>query len=322
MIAPDRIRLTGPSAPFRKPPALRPGARIGVAALSGRVDPERLDAGIARLRGRGYAVVEADNVRRTDPFGRAGTDAERAAGYRALLRDPSVEAIFFARGGWGAARVLDRLDPDEAARHPKIHMGGSDLTTLFAWLQARAGLVAFHGPMVAVDFARPEPDPETESAWEPVLRGDAPIEWALDPSRIVAGGAGAGPLVGGCLSLLVALEGTPEAIDTRGKVVFWEDVGEELYRIDRMLTHWKRAGRFAEPAGVIIGTLENIRNNGRPDEAALSALLADHFAAAPYPVVRDWPSGHGARNRTLPLGTRVSIDSARSAVRFEERAVA
>jgi muramoyltetrapeptide carboxypeptidase len=89
-----------------------------------------------------------------------------------------------------------------------------------------------------------------------------------------------------------------------------------------MLTHWKRAGRFAEPAGVIIGTLENIRNNGSPDEAAVSALLDEHFGGAPYPVVRDWPSGHGVRNRALPLGTRVSIDASRAVVRFEERAVA
>ena len=320
MIAPDRIRLTGPSAPLSKPPALRPGATIGVAALSGRVDPVKLDAGIARLVSRGYRVVEAANVRRSDGA-RAGSDAERAAGYRALLTDPRVDAIFFARGGWGAARVLDLLDPDEAARHPKIHMGGSDLTTLFAWLQVRARLVAFHGPMVAVDFARDSPDAETDASWEPVLRGDAPIEFAVGKGQVVSPGAAAGALVGGCLSLLVGLEGTPESVDTSGRIVFWEDVGEEIYRLDRMLTQWKRAGRFAGAAGVIIGTLENITNQGRPDSHAVSSLLDEHFGSAPYPVVRDWPSGHGARNRTLPLGARVSIDTGAGVVRFEEPAV-
>ncbi|HET9794697.1 MAG TPA: LD-carboxypeptidase [Thermoanaerobaculia bacterium] len=293
---------------------------MGVAAISGRVDPARLDAGIARLRSRGYRVVEAPNVRSTDAM-RAGTDAQRAAGYRRLVSDPEVDAIFFARGGWGAARILDRLDPDEVARHPKIQMGGSDLTTLFAWLQARAGLVAFHGPMVAVDFARAEPDPETDASWEPVLRGDAPLAIPIATEQVLAGGSGSGLLVGGCLSMLVALEGTPEALDTRGRVVFWEDVGEEIYRLDRMLTHWRRAGRLAEPAGVIIGKLENIRNNGIPDEEGVSSLLAEHFAGAPYPVVRDFPAGHGARNRTLPLGTRVTLDASAGAVRFEEAAV-
>jgi muramoyltetrapeptide carboxypeptidase len=284
------------------------------------VDPVRLDAGISRLRSRGYAVVEAGNVRTSSGM-HAGTDAERAAGYRALLTDPAVNAIFFARGGWGAARVLDRLDAEEVARHPKIHMGGSDLTTLFAWLHARTGLVAFHGPMVAVDFARPEPDPETDGGWEPVLRGEMPIAVPFAPEQVVARGSGSGLLVGGCLSMLVALEGTPEAVDTRGRIVFWEDVGEELYRLDRMLTHWRRAGRFREPAGVIIGRLENIRNNGSRDEESVSSLLAEHFAGAPYPVVRDFPAGHGTKNRTLPLGARIGVDTAAGAVRFEEAAV-
>jgi len=321
MIAPDRIRLTGPSAHFSKPPALKPGSTIGVAALSGSADPDRLDAGIAHLVSRGYRVVEAANVRLRDGS-RAGTDAERAAGYRALLTDPAVDAIFFARGGWGAARVLDLLDPKEAARHPKIHMGGSDLTTLFAWLHARARLAAFHGPMVAVDFAGPARDPETDASWEPVLRGESPIRFPILSDQVVASGRADAPLVGGCLSLLVALEGTPEALDTAGRVVFWEDVGEEIYRLDRMLTQWKRAGRFASAAGVIIGKLENIRNQGRPDADAVSALLDEHFGGAPYPVVRDWPSGHGRRNRTLPLGARVAIDTSRGIVSFEEPAVA
>jgi muramoyltetrapeptide carboxypeptidase len=237
------------------------------------------------------------------------------------VTDPAVDAVFFARGGWGAARVLDRLDPEEIAGHPKIHMGGSDLTTLFAWLQARAGLVAFHGPMVAADFARADPDPETDAGWEPVLRGDAPIAIPVPPENVLAGGSGSGILVGGCLSMLVALEGTPEALDTRGRIVFWEDVGEELYRLDRMLTHWRRAGRLAAPAGVIIGQLENIRNNGVRDEASLSSLLAEHFAGASCPVVRDFPAGHGARNRTLPLGTHVTVDASAGVVRLEEAAV-
>lgn len=320
MIAPDRIRLTGPSAPFSRPPALRPGSTIGIAAISGAVDPGRLDAGIAHLVSRGYRVAEAGNVRSRDGS-RAGSDAERAEGYRALLTDPAVDAIFFARGGWGAARVLDRLDPQEAARHPKIHMGGSDLTTLFAWLHAHARLAAFHGPMVAVDFAAPSPDAETDASWEPVLRGESPIGFTLRAEQVVAAGRADAPLVGGCLSLLVALEGTPEALDTAGRIVFWEDVGEEIYRLDRMLTQWKRAGRFASAAGVIIGTLENITHQGRPDADAVSALLAEHFGDAPYPVVRDWPSGHGARNRTLPLGGRVAIDTARGVVSFPEPAV-
>jgi muramoyltetrapeptide carboxypeptidase len=315
----DRIRLTGPSAPYRFPRALPPGATIGVAALSGRVDGAKLDAGIARLSALGYRVREASNLRHGNgDF--AGTDNDRAEGYRALVADPEIDAIFFARGGWGAARILHLLDADEIASRPKIHMGGSDLTTLFAYLHAHARLVCFHGPMVAVDFARADPDPATEESWQAVLSG-VPQEIPLAPAQIVRPGSASAPVVGGCLSMLVALEGTPEAVATAGKIVFWEDVHEEIYRLDRMLTQWKRAGRFDGVAGVIIGTLENIRHNGKDDAGALSALLSDHFGEAPFPVVRDWPAGHGRLNRALALGGEVAIDTARGVARLA-RAVA
>jgi len=318
MVALDRIRLNGPPAPL-KPARLRPGAAIGVAALSGRVDAEKLGRGIAYLRSRGHEVVEAENVRRIEgDF--AGGDRERAEGYRRLLRDPGVDAIFFARGGWGAARTLAHLDAWEIAANPKIHLGGSDLASFFAFVRRRTGLICFHGPMVAVDFAAVPPDPETARSWEAMLGGETP-EFPIDPSDVVCGGAGAGPLAGGCLSILASIEGTPESLDTRGAVLFWEDVHEEIYRLDRMLSQLRRAGKLEGLAGVIIGVLEDIRHNGRPGEEALVSLLRGHFGSAPYPVVRNWPSGHGLRNRTLPLGARVSLDTGLGVLRFEEAGV-
>jgi muramoyltetrapeptide carboxypeptidase len=319
MIALDRIRLNGPPAPL-KPPKLRPGATIGIAALSGRVNAERLDAGIAYLRSRGYAIVEAENLRRSEgDF--AGTDRQRADGYRKLLRDPAIAAILFARGGWGASRTLLHLDPAEIASHPKIHMGGSDLASFFAFARRRTGLICFHGPMVAVDFAASPPDPETAQSWEPLLSGAEP-EYRLDPSDIVRPGKGSGPLVGGCLSILVSIEGTPDSVDTEGAVLFWEDVHEEIYRLDRMLTQLRRAGKLDGLAGVIIGLLEQIEHNGKRDEESLSSLLRDHFGRAPYPVVRNWPSGHGRRNRALALGVRVSLDAEAGRMAFAEPGVA
>ncbi len=303
-----------------KPARLRPGATIGVAALSGAVEPAKLDRGIAYLRRRGYRVLEASNLRSVDRSF-AGSDEERALGYRELLRDPGVEAIFFARGGWGAARVLSRLDPGEVRAHPKIHMGGSDLASLFSFLQNSCGQGAFHGPMIAVDFAREPVDPETDSTWEPALRGEVPLEVPLEPRQVAAPGSGAGPLVGGCLSILVSLEGTPEAIRTDGCVLFWEDVREEIYRLDRMLAQLRRAGKLARLSGVIIGQLESITRDGKPDEESVTGLLCEHFAGAGYPVVRDWPAGHARRNRAMALGARVEIDTARKAVRFVEAGV-
>ena len=128
---------------------MRPGATIGVAAVSGPVDEGSLDHGLAFLRGRGYGIREASNLRFRSGF-LAGTDAERAQGYRELVRDSRVDAIFFARGGYGSSRILAHLDEEELKANAKIHLGGSELTALFAFVQRCAGLVTFYGPMVAV----------------------------------------------------------------------------------------------------------------------------------------------------------------------------
>jgi muramoyltetrapeptide carboxypeptidase len=305
---------------LQKPPRLPAGGTIGVAAISGAVEPEALEKGIAYLLGRGYRLVEAPNLRfRQGDF--AGTDRQRAEGYRDLVRNPDVQAVFFARGGWGAARIFDNLDAAEIASFPKIHMGGSDLTSLFGFLQNRAGLTCFHGPMVAVDFARRPVDAETDESWERMLRGEAPMRYSLSQQQVVQEGGGRGRLVGGCLSILVSLEGTREAVDAEGKVLFWEDAGEEIYRLDRMLTQLRRAGKLERLAGVIIGKLEAITRKGVKDETAVSELLQGHFGKADYPVLRDWPAGHAGSNRTMALGANMTIDTAAGFVEIEEAGV-
>jgi muramoyltetrapeptide carboxypeptidase len=290
-----------------------------VAALSGAIDPAKLDAGIAYLKSRGYRVVEARNLR-TVRGDFSGDDRERAAGYRELLLEGDVAAIFFARGGWGASRTLAHLDAEEISAHPKIHMGGSDLASFFSFVRRQTGLVGFHGPMVAVDFAASPPDSETDRTWEPLLSGGT-FDYRIDPADCLRPGRAEGLLVGGCLSLLVSLEGTPDAVETEGAILFWEDVHEELYRIDRMLTQLHRAGRLDCVAGVIIGSLEEIRHNGKRDDDALASLLQEHFGRNAGPVVRNWPSGHGRRNRALPLGARVVLDADSGRLTLPEPAV-
>lgn len=299
-----------------RPPRLRPGATIGVANVSGAVDEARLERGLAALRSKGYRVAEADNVRRRDGF-LAGSDDERAAGYRSLLRDPAVNAIFFARGGYGASRVLARLDPAEVRSNPKIHLGGSDLTALFAFLRNHASLAAAYGPMVAVQMAD-----GAELDWEPVLSGELPQPAAVAPDDVVAPGAGEGPLVGGCLSLLASLCGTPEAVDGRGAVLFWEDVGEETYRLDRMLTQLERSDTFKGLQAMIIGSIAPGRREGAESPEEIRSWLARRFAAAPFPVAAGFPAGHLAATRTLPLGARVRVDLDRGTIDFLEAAVA
>jgi muramoyltetrapeptide carboxypeptidase len=304
---------------FRPPPRLRPGGTIGIAALSGKVDAALLDRGVAYLRARGYAIREAVNLRESyRDF--AGDDRRRAEGYLGLLRDPQVDAIIFARGGWGASRALAFVDDEDLVRHPKLQMGGSDLTALLSRLN-RCGIIGIHGPMAAVEFARVPPDPETARSWEALARGQRPTSEAIADEDILRPGAGAGPLAGGCLSILVSLEGTPDALETAGRILFLEDVNEETYRVDRMLDQLRRAGRLSSPAGVIIGALDRMTRGGKADERALADVLDDYFGDAPFPVIRNWPSGHGARNRALPLGARVRLDADRRRVEFLEAGV-
>ncbi|HEY4231681.1 MAG TPA: LD-carboxypeptidase, partial [Thermoanaerobaculia bacterium] len=298
-----------------RPPRLRPGATIGVAAISGPVDPNRLDAGVRALERRGYRVVLADNVLARRDF-LAGADAERATGYRRLLADPSVDAIFFARGGYGASRILRHLDVAELRARPRIHLGGSDLTALFAYLGRHAGLVAMYGPMVAVSLDEPGLD------WEAVLRGEAPAGHAFGPDDVLAGGSGEGPLVGGCLSLVASLAGTPEAISGDGAVLFWEDVAEPAYRLDRMLTQLERSGTLDRLQAMLIGSISTGANGGGDSSQAISAWLRDRFAGAPFPVVKGFPAGHIPGTRTLPLGARVRLDADRGVLEFDGPAVA
>jgi muramoyltetrapeptide carboxypeptidase len=299
-----------------KPPRLKAGATIGVANISGPVDPARMEKGLAALQARGYRVVEAENVRRRDGF-LSGSDSERAAGYRALLRDPSVEAIFFARGGYGASRALGHLDPGEIRSYPKIHLGGSDLTALFAFVAKHAALVACYGPMVAVQMAG-----EAELDWERVLSGERPETAVVAPGDVVASGVGEGPLVGGCLSLVASLCGTPEAIAGRGSVLFWEDVGEETYRLDRMLTQLERSGTFDGLQAMIVGSIAPGRRESAESPEEVRTWLTQRFAGAPFPVAAGFPAGHAADTRTLPFGTRVRVDLERGEIEFLESAVA
>jgi len=297
-----------------KPPRLRPGATIGVANVSGPVDLARLDAGLSALRSKGYRVVEASNLRRRDGF-LAGEDVARAAGYRELVRNPDVDAIFFARGGYGASRVLGHLDADEIRSNAKIHLGGSDLTALFAFAAKHASLATGYGPMVAVQIAG-----GSELDWERVLSGERPDPASVGPKDVVAPGVGEGPLVGGCLSLLASLCGTPEAISARDAVLFWEDVGEETYRLDRMLTQLDRSGTFEGLQAMIIGSVAPGREGAESSEEVRSWLMR-RFAGAPFPVAAGFPAGHLAATRTLPLGARVRVDLERGTIDFLEGAV-
>lgn len=288
-----------PAAP-RRPPPVVPGERVGVAALSGPVDPEALARGLAELRRLGYEPVLAENAAsRAGLF--AGGDEERLAGFHRLLADDSLGAVLFARGGHGLLRLLPDLDWQLLGRRPRAFVGYSDLTPFLLQVVERLGLVAYHGPMVASDLGRGL-DAEEASSLRAALAGE-PVA-PLPLPRWLQGGAAEGRLLGGCLSLLAATQGTPFAPRLEGALLFWEDVDEPLYRLDRMLTHLRLSGSLAGVRGMIVGA------GPRPEGVAQDwpEALVESVRAVAAPVAWGLTSGHQRPNLTLPLGLDAAMD--------------
>jgi muramoyltetrapeptide carboxypeptidase len=285
-----------------------PGDRVGVAALSGPVDPQRLANGLENLRRLGFEPVLADNLTSRRGF-LAGTDAERLDAFHRLAADPDLPAILFTRGGHGLLRILPGIDWDLLARHPRAYVGYSDLTPFLLGVVRRLGLVAFHGPLVAGELARGL-SPIEEASFLDALAGRYPAEqpftsWVRPPRD---GKDVSGPLLGGCLSLLAATAGTPYFPDLDGALLLLEDVNEEPYRIDRMLTHIRLSDSLTRISGMIVGHLGTFQGDGSAWPADWATLLEDTLAGFDWPVALGLESGHFPPNRTLPLGLPARLE--------------
>lgn len=292
------------------PPPVRPGDRVGVAALSGPVDPDRLARGLGALEALGFEPVLAANLDlRTEDGLHAGSDEERLEAFHALAAEPDLAAIVFARGGHGVLRLLPSLDWDLLARRPRAYVGYSDLTPFLLEVVRRLGLTAFHGPMVAADFARGL-SPEEAESFLAVLAGRLPREVPLAGGR---GRAVEGPLLGGCLSLLVSTLGTGFAPDLAGALLFLEDVDEPRYRIDRMLTHLVLSNKLEGIQGMLLGHMTHEAGTQAVAELPrwIDQAVAVGGSASRAP---EWslgwglPAGHRAPNQTLPLGLPARLD--------------
>lgn len=287
-----------------------------MAALSGPVAPEALAHGLEALRALGLEPVPAANVgARWGPF--AGRDEERLAGFHELLDDDSLSAILFARGGHGLLRVLDRLDWARIEARPRAWVGYSDLTPLLLRIAERCCLVTFHGPMVGTDLARGLAAEEGASLLA-ALAGEPPTM----PVRFLREGAVEGRVVGGCLSLLAAVQGTSWAPDLRDAILFVEDVNEPAYKVDRMLTHLRLSGTLAGVRAIVAGHFgaDWERGLAGPETGATTEPAGpwqlESLLELPGPLALGLPVGHGVPNLTLPLGAVARLDPEREALVF------
>jgi muramoyltetrapeptide carboxypeptidase len=256
----------------------------------------------------------------------AGTDERRAEELMEAFLDDDVDGVLCVRGGYGCMRILDQLDFDQIRKHRKVLLGFSDVTALHAALQAKAGLVSFHGPGPAsglgsekgpTDFTAQSLIQAIESGELSAATGRSgyTINVPESVAKVASYGAGkaTGRLVGGNLSLISALEGTPYAIDCRDAILLIEDVNEAPYRIDRMLAQLKLAGKLAQIRGAVLGqfTTEFVREDKLTDDARFdtNGVLAQYFKDAGIPVLMNYPIGHHDQNATVPLGAQVEIDA-------------
>lgn len=304
-----------------KPRALRPGDRIAVVSPASPFKREEFDQGIDEIRRLGFEPVYDDTVFADLPFV-SGPPEVRAAAISNAWKDPSIAGLIGVRGGYGSAQVLPLLDRAEAARARKPFIGYSDLTSVLTFLTMGAGLVAFHGPMLAGRLGRGEQGYDRGSFLNALCRREPMGELAPAGLESIRAGEASGELLGGTLTQLLASLGTPFAFDPpAGFVLFLDEVGERPYRLDRMVTQLRQTGLLARAAAVVIGELPRCDEPGGGPTA--KAAMADLFADFPGPVVIGFPAGHtSGPAMTLPFGVKCRVVAGRNAkLVIEEAAV-
>jgi len=304
-----------------KPPALRSGDTVGVVAPASNVKRADLEVGCEALRRAGYRPFYFDSILEQDLYF-AGSVGRRVRELKEMFMRDEVKAIVCARGGYGANYLLGQINLDTIRDHPKIFVGYSDLTALMTHITDTTGLVTFHGPMVAKDWARQ--DGVDLASWQAALASAVPWDIALNAgaSALVEGEA-VGVLYGGCLSILVTSLGTPYAIKTSGTILFLEDVAAKPFQIDRMLMQMKLAGMFSEVRGIVFGEMLDCvqtANQGYTLEQVVMQIVGN----LGVPVAFGVRSGHVTTgNITLPFGvqTRLKVSGGKVALEVLEVAV-
>ncbi len=300
---------------IRKPQPLRPGDLIGVISPASPPKPEKVEQyqrGLTYLRDLGYHIVEGQHV--LDQYGYlAGTDADRAADINAMFRNPRVRAIICSRGGYGTPRILDRIDYEAIRNDPKILVGYSDITSLHLAIHAQTGLITFSGPMVAVEMGKGILRLTESSFWRQVTQ---PRRFTMKAAtgdytpRVYHGGSGEGRLLGGCLSLINPLIGTPYLPDFDGAILVLEDIGEDVYGIDRYLVQLRLSGILDGLNGLILGQFLDM-DSGEKSEPSLSLdqVIQEHTHQLKIPILGNFPYGHQDYKYTMPIGCRVRLDA-------------
>lgn len=288
-----------------RPQRLKAGDTVGVVALSGPLAMEHLPEKMAMLESLGLKVKIGETVGLTGKY-LAGSDEERLNDLHNMIRDPEVKGIFCLRGGYGAARIADRIDYQLLTENPKIFWGFSDVTYLHTALQEYANVVTFHGPMLSSVGGSELSDLSKRMFQQLFTPFEIQYDENLTPLQTIVGGSARGELIGGNLNRLVSTLGTKFEIDVKDKIVLLEDIGESLENIDSMLNQLRLSRKLEEAAGFVIGSFTAM-DDGTMEE--VWSLFEEYLKPLGKPAVAGFMIGHCEPNIAIPLGVEAILDA-------------
>src|SRR5438093_759540 len=297
-----------------KPAALRPGHTIGIVAAASNIKQDLLDQGCHELESLGFKTYYRPDITTSFRYF-SGTRERRLGEFLEMLKSPDIHAIFCARGGYGSGQLIPDIDADLLRQNAKIINGSSDITLLLNWAE-RAGVVSFHGPMVATAIRQGTEGYDRQVLLD-LLQGKQAVKFPTASTTVLRRGRAEGRLIGGCLSMVVATLGTRYEIDTRDSIFVLEDLDTKPYQIDRMITHLKQAGKFDEVRGVVFGEMLNCIQNANQGYT-LQDVLMDLLSEFAFPILYGFPTGHtSGPNVIVPFGVRARLDLTSSGPVFE-----
>ena len=287
------------------PPYLKPGDTIGLVCPAGYLPASSVQTCVAVLAQWGFRVIQGSTIGGSSSTYFSGTDQERLVDLQRMLDDPSVRAILCGRGGYGTGRIIEQIDFTKFLQYPKWIIGYSDITVLHAHIHRHHQIVTLHAPMATAfngEGWKNEYIQSLHEALEGISSACSGPDHAFNRS-----GAVTAPLVGGNLALLAHLVGTSSDLDTAGKILFIEDVGEQLYNIDRMLYQYKRSGKLQALAGLIVGGFTECKDTDRPFGKSAYEIIQEAVAECTYPVCYDFPVSHTEKYEALKVGATYSL---------------
>jgi muramoyltetrapeptide carboxypeptidase len=287
---------------MQKPSNLKQGDKIAIVSTARKLSLEELQHGIEVVKGWGLEVVLGVNLFEFDnQF--AGTTAQRTADFQQAMDDPSIKAILCARGGYGTVKIIDELDFSQFIKAPKWIIGYSDVTVLHNHINQNFNIQTLHA---AMPFGFKDNTIEALNSIKAVLFGEN-LAYQFNTTVLNKNGVGEGVLVGGNLSIIYSLTGTKSQLDTKGKILFLEDLDEYLYHIDRMMMNLDRAGMLSDLAGLVVGGMTDMNDNSVPYGKTAKEIILETVSKYNYLVCFDFFSGHVDDNRALPMGAKVKL---------------